>query len=252
MFISALHAERVSREDDGLDELRRRLYAPDVTDADLAAYRAAESAEEPATAVAGTARRLPLAGRAGAIVAATLLVAAGVVAVGIAHPFAASIPAPSPASSTSAGRIAVSADVRDGFIRDLRADVDPGLLAYLDAHPAALLEALRTAGRADSTEFTGVGPSTLSLSPTSAAEKAGHVTVVLVTDRRVAYDWRATTVAVSNDRSGPEPAVAVHAGRADPGAPVSGTVGYSGGVPTRLTLLLSTGVRWAAVVVYTD
>jgi hypothetical protein len=235
--------------DDGLGELRRRLYAPDATDADIAAYRAAQEGRdrESGAEAAPSARRSR---RRTVVIAGASLLAATVLVLTVGHPFAGTPPSPSP--SAVSGRITVPPSVREGFRHDLATGVDPGLLAYLDGHPAGLLEALRTAGRADSTEFTGTGPTTLPLSPTTIAEQAGHVTVVLVTDRAVGYDWRATVVAEGNDRSGPEPPVAVHAGRARAGEPVSGTVGYSGGVPTGLTLLLPTGARWAAVVVYTD
>lgn len=225
-----------------LDELRRRLYAPDATEADVVAYRAARSADDQAGdgAPPPPARRRSAA-RLGAIATATLVVVAGAVVLAVAHPPA---PTPSRTAPAPAGRIAVPASVRNGFVRDLETGADPGLLAYLDAHPAAL----RTRVRTDRTESTGVGPTTLALAPPTTTERAGHVTVVLVTDRQVAYEWRATVIAASNDRSGPEPSVATHDGRAASGEPVSGTVGYEGGVPTALTLLLPTGVRWAAVV----
>ena len=241
----------VPGDDEERDSLRRRLYAPDATDADREAYLAAESADDPQPVAApAPTRRIPLRVRLVAIAGSTLLVAAGVVVLATGHPLAQR--SPGPGSTAPAGTVPVPATVRDRFVRDLRAGVDPGLLAYLDGHPETLLAALRTAGRADSTEYTGVGPTTAALSPTTIAERAGHVTVVLVTDRDLGYDWRATKVAESNDRSGPEPPVASHDGRVKQGEPVSGTVGYSGGVPTRLTLLVPNGARWAAVVVYSD
>ncbi|MGT2427161.1 hypothetical protein [Amnibacterium kyonggiense] len=237
--------------EDPLDALRRRLYEPGSTAADVEAYRAAEAerlgaAEEPAGSVAARRGR-----RRGPLVAGALLVAGAAVAAlaVLARP---EVPSPSASTAAPAGTIAVSAGTRARFVSALEAGQDPGLLSWLFEHPEARDAALLGEGRADSTAFTGDGPTTLMLSPTSEKERAGHITVVLLTDRDARYVWQATVVAESNDRSGPDPAVAEHDGSAGRGAPVTGTVGYDGGVPTRLTLLLPTGIRWAAVVVYSD
>lgn len=233
--------------EDELERLRRRLYAPGSTAADVEAYRAAEAARlvvdgkaEPAPSQRHERRPLRL-------VVGVLLLVAVVIAFVVARPAAHPMTA-----ATSRGAIAVSASSRAHFAAVLDGRRDPGLLGWLYGHPEALRAASLTAGRADSTEFAGTGPATVPLSPTTEKERAGHLTVVLVTDRDTRYVWRATVVAQHNDRSGPEPAVAAHEGSALRGGPVSGTVGYDGGVPTRLTLLLPTGIRWAAVVVYTD
>ncbi|GAA2753642.1 hypothetical protein [Amnibacterium kyonggiense] len=233
--------------EDPLDSLRRRLYESGSTAADVEAYRAAEAerlvVEPPATPKVARRR-----GRRGLVAAGVVLLVAAGVALVVVRPAVRPAERPAPAASGIAAPVAT----RARFAAALDAGRDPGLLDWLNAHPKALLASLRSAGRADSTAFTGAGPTTMTLSPTTEEERAGHLTVVLVTDRAARYVWRATVVAQHNDRSGPEPPVAAHEGGARRGAPVSGTVGYDGGVPTRLTLLLPTGVRWAAVVVYTD
>jgi membrane-associated protease RseP (regulator of RpoE activity) len=254
--------------DDELDALRRRLYSPDATDADRAAFAAAEAATRaepepvPTSVLAPPpppppgppARPLPTRWRLVAIGGATVLVLVGVTAVAVGHPFApgpvVSSAVPSPALSVI-GSIAVPASAQAAFIRDLRAGRDPGLLAYLDAHPATLLQQLRAAGRTDTTGVAGVGPTTLNLAP-QVPKDAGHITLVLVTEAAVHFQWTPTTLADANDRSGPERPVANDDGAAVAGEPVAGSVAYSGGVPSRLTLIVPAGVHWGAVVVYTD
>lgn len=270
MFIRFHHAVRVDAhgsEDEELAELRRRLYAPGATDADRAAFRAAElsRSEAPADPPAPVqeplpappppaARPTPSRFRVAAIGGAALLVVAGVVGVAVGHPFATppvtASPTPSPRLSVI-GSIAIPAAVRSGFVRELRAGRDPGLLAYLDGHPETLLEGMRAEGRTDTTGFSGVGPTTLNLAPTLSTA-AGHITLVLVTERAVHFEWTPTTVADANDRSGPERPVANLDGAAEAGQPVSGTVAYSGGVPSRLTLIVPAAIHWGIVVVYTD
>lgn len=232
------------------ERLRLRLYAPGATQADVEAYRATEPGALPEPDGIRARARRGLVLRSGAAGAGIALAIVGIVAVVVAHPFA---PAPVPTSSIAeveAGELAVPEAARAGFLRAFDAGEDPQLLTYLDAHPRLLLTRLRGAGRPDSTGLSGIGPATVALSPTNAAERSGRVTVVLLVDRSGRYDWQATRVAMENDRSGPEPPVAEHAGTARAGVPVSGTVVYSSGVPTRLTMLLPTGMRWAAVVVY--
>ena len=268
MFTGTGHAVGVSAADDELDALRRRLYSPDATDGDRAAFAAAEAAravpepviasaivvEPPPPTPGAPTSSVPARWRILAIGGATALVLVSAVLVAVGHPFA---PRPVPATATPSpqvsviGSISVPASAQAAFLRELRAGKDPELLAYLDAHPATLLGGLRTAGRTDTTGFSGTGPSTLNLAPQQSTTH-GHMTLVLVAESDVHFQWTPTTVAESNDRSGPERPVANLDGAAEAGQPVSGTVAYSGGVPSRLTLLLPSGVRWGAVIVYTD
>lgn len=241
-------------DDADQEQLRRRLYEPGASQADIEAYRAVEPRGAPEHHDVGAVRsRSAL--RAGAAGAAIALAAVGVVALVVAHPFAPSRDVPTPTTTTAAvdaGEVPVPASARAAFLSAFDDGDDPQLLGWLDAHPDALLTRLRGAGRPDSTEFTGVGPATITLSPTTPAERSGRFTVVLVTDQASRFEWEATRVAMSNDRSGPEQPVATHDGSSRAGVPVSGTVVYSTGVPTRLTVLLPTGARWAAVVVYSS
>jgi hypothetical protein len=268
MFTRTRHAVRVSADDDELAELRRRLYAPGATDADRAAFAAADAAratsepvaapvavvDDPPPPPAPPARPVPARGRIIAVGAATVLVVASAVFVAVAHPFrpgpVTASPVPSVAPSLI-GSIPVPAAARAEFLRDLRRGEDPKLLDYLDTHPTTLLASLRASGSTDTTGFSGTGPSTENLAPERPTTR-GHMTLVLVTEQDVHFQWTPTTVAPSNDRSGPERPVADLDGAAGAGQPVSGTVAYSGGVPSRLTLLVPAGVHWGAVVVYTD
>jgi hypothetical protein len=248
-----------SAEAERLDALRRRLYSPDATPEDRAAYEAAEvaaGAAHPAPADRPAPRRF----RAGVLVGAVLLVVAGVAGLVTTHPLTPlTTPSATPAVTATAAaaaagdeRIPAASASRLRFIRALRSGDRAGLLDYLYGHSPLIPAEIRTTGRADSTEYVGLGSSLIALDPSRLAERGGRVTVIIVSDRPATYSWQAERVAQSNDRSGPVVEVASHRGSTRPGEPVSFTFRYGDGAPGRLALQLDDAVRWGAAVVFTD
>lgn len=246
-----------------LDALRRRLYAPGVTDDDVAAYRSAETDAASHEPTAPPARVVAHRRRAVIVAGGVLLVFAAVAALLIAHPLAAitasrtasratSTSSPSPSAGIAQAAVPASASTRSTFVHLLREGEGPGLLQYLYENPTFLPGNLRTTSRADSTEFSGIGTSTIALDPSASAQHGGRVTVILVTDRAAAFSWSAERIAQRNDRSGPVVTLASHPGTTRPGEPVSSTFVYDGDAPARLALDLGGAVHWGAVVVFTD
>lgn len=242
-----------------LDALRRRLYAPGVTEDDVAAYRSAETDAASHEPTAPPARVVAHRRRAGIVAGGVLLVVVAVAALLIAHPLAAitaprttSTSTPSPSAGIAQAAVPASASTRSTFVHLLREGEGPGLLQYLYENPTFLPGNLRTTSRADSTEFSGSGTSTIALDPSASAQHGGRVTVILVTDRAAAFSWSAERIAQRNDRSGPVVTLASHPGTTRPGEPVSSTFVYDGGAPARLALDLGGAVHWGAVVVFTD
>ncbi len=250
---------RVTAEDEELDALRRRLYAPGAGREDVARYAAATgAAEEPAAPDAppppvnrGRHRRVVAAG-------VTVLVALAVAAaVGTAagHPIAGPTSSASPSTSPEADAVdesalPVPASVRVGLVARLNGGEPADLLDLLEADSGLLPPQLRTVGRADSLEYSGEGTTTLALSPSALADRGGRVTVIVVLAQPGRYTWRASRVVQRPTVH--EQVVASHGGEAGPGAPVAATVGYGRGAPSRLAVLVPAGTRWGAVVVFTD
>lgn len=248
-----------------LDALRRRLYAPGVTEDDVAAYRSAETDAASHEPTAPPARVVADRRRAVIVAGGVLLVVVAVAALLITHPLAAitasraasratstSSPSSSPSAGIAQAAVPASSSTRSTFVHLLREGEGPGLLQYLYENPTFLPGNLRTTSRADSTEFSGSGTSTIALDPSASAQHGGRVTVILVTDRAAAFSWSAERIAQRNDRSGPVVTLASHPGTTRPGEPVSSTFVYDGGAPARLALDLGGAVHWGAVVVFTD
>ncbi|GAA4741762.1 hypothetical protein GCM10025783_11220 [Amnibacterium soli] len=254
-----------SAEAERLDALRRRLYAPDVTEAEVAAYRAAAAQQQEVGAVASaparrarttTSPRTPR--RRTALIAggAALLVAAASTVLVTTHPLAgltaSSSPSPSPLARLIEGEVPTSLASRSEFVASLQGGREPGLLEYLYEHRTYLPQAISTPQRAASTEYAGQGSSTIALDPSSLAQDGGRVTVFLVLDRAATYSWRAQRIAQRNDRSGPVLELAEQAGRNRAGEPTTTTFRYDGRAPTRLAVYTDETVKWGAVVVFTD
>jgi hypothetical protein len=244
-----------SSEPPGLDELRRRLYGPDASAEDVARYEAAagDAAGTEAEGVSESpARRVPQ-GRwiavSGGVLAVVGALAVGVVA---GRPSAAPTPSAAPASGVIVAQLPAPAPARTTFEEALVAGGNSGLLDYVYRHPELLPPAILTVGRADSTEYSGEGTTTLSLSPSALAERGGRVTVILVLARSGKYEWRSIRVAGTSAGFASGSAVTSAGGEAQAGAPVAGTFSYGRGAPSRLTVVVADGTRWGAVVDFTD
>jgi hypothetical protein len=247
-------------EAERLDALRRRLYAPDVTEAEVAAYRAAAEQQAEAEAPAHEHRSRPARTAAPhgrrALVASS---AAGIAVLVTTHPLAAFTgAAASPTPSVRAlprlieGEVPTSIASRADFVSALQGGREPGLLEYLYEHRTYLPAAISTPRRADSTEYAGQGSSTLALDPSDLTQAGGRVTVFLVLDRPATYSWRAQRAAQLQDPSGPVLELAEQAGSNRAGEPTTTTFRYEGRAPTRLAVYTDETVKWGAVVVFTD
>lgn len=242
-----------------LDALRRRLYAPGVTEDDVAAYRSAETDAASHEPTAPLARVVAHRTRATIVAGGVLLVVVAAAGLLVTHPLAAitapratSTPTPTTPAGITQARVPASSSTRLMFVDLLQEGGGPGLLQYLYGHPSFLPGNLRTNSRADSTEYSGRGTSTIALDPSASAQHGGRVTVILVTDRAAAFSWSAERIAQRNDRSGPVVTLAAHPGTTRPGEPVTSTFVYDGEAPARLALNLGGAVHWGAVVVFTD
>ena len=242
-----------SSEPPGLDDLRRRLYGPDASAEDVARYEALTTAPETTLPEAEQPPARPRRRRS-AVVAGGAVVAAVVVGIGIGVVAGRPAPAPTPSSTSGVLEAALPAPapVRSAFERALGAGGDAGLLTYLYAHPTVLPPAILTVGRADSTEYSGEGTTTLSLSPSALAERGGRATVIIVLAQSGRYSWRTVRVAGTNPRFAAGAAVTSESGQAQAGAPTAGTFSYGRGAPSRFTVDVADGTRWGAVVVFTD
>ncbi|HEY0374534.1 MAG TPA: hypothetical protein VGC94_07045 [Amnibacterium sp.] len=239
-----------------LDHLRRRLYAPDVSAAEVERYRelAGEGRPDPAPAAAPAAsRRRPV---LVAAAAAVVVAVAGIGAFATARPHPAPIPVPAITptpipvqSSSDDSTVAVPAAVRTSFVSALQAGRSAGLLRYFYDHPEMIPAQLRTPRRADSYERFGSNTATVFLSPSPAAQKGGQVTVAVTLDRAARVQLRAVR-ADSGMQSFVE---RLDDGtRGIPGVPMVRTVVYDGEAPTVLELTVPKGVHWDVVAVFTD
>lgn len=247
---------QVTAEDEELDALRRRLYAPGAGREDLARYAAATGGPDSLAIPEAPPPPPPRSRRRPVVVAgvAVLAAAAAAAAVGTAAGCPTAVPtssaSPSASSAIDEADLPVPASVRIGLVARLNGGEQAGLLDLLEADPGLRPPQLRTVGRADSTEYSGEGTTTLALSPSALAERGGRATVIVVLAQAGRSTWRASRLV---ERPTPhEQVVASHSSAAGSGAPVAATVGYGRGAPTRLTVLVPDGTRWGAVVVFTD
>ncbi|MBW4040863.1 MAG: hypothetical protein HIU86_01875 [Acidobacteria bacterium] len=255
------HMSTGSSEPTDLDGLRRRLFGPDASAEDVARYEEAAGGPTRVPPPSGPERPRTGAPRVAVAVAALVVVVALGVGVGVGAGAVAgrtsaapttSATSRAPTSSVLLAQLPAPASARSAFERSLAAGRGSGLLAYLSAHPDLLPPAIRTVGRADSTEYSGDGTTTLSLSPSALAERGGRVTVILVLARTGRYLWRSIRVPATADRVAAGAAVTSAGGQVQAGAPVAGTFTYGRGAPARLTVVVADGTRWGAAVVFTD
>ncbi len=235
------------------DALRRRLYRPGADGEDVARYRAALPAppapDAPAAPGPPPPRRLPrlLPAAAGALVVAGL-----VAAVVQTRPAPAPAPSPTAAGTADEGVLPVPAADRARFVQALAGAQPPGVAQYLVLHPSARPRAVAAATRAVVDEHQGVGSLTVPLRPDFAARSGGRITVVLVADRSLPLRWTILREAVRPDHRQYEQTVGQRLLRPEPGALQSATVRYVGAAPESLRVEVRDGMRWDAVVAFTD
>jgi hypothetical protein len=244
-----------------LDELRRRIYRPDATDADRARYREllgqarhpgrSTHAEpdpdpdpgRPAVAVSTDPPRR----RGGGLVLAGALALLAATGVGIillprGEP---ALPGPSPRA------IAADGPTRSEFVENLAAGGTAGIAAYLVTHPSP--SELRGASRFFTIERSGTGPHSFSLNGTPADAESGRATVLLVVQVQGRAAWTAYRVREQSDDPSPLQAIARRSGDQRSGVLSSATFRYpGGGRPVRLDVDVPAGVRWGAAVVFSD
>ena len=244
------HTRRVARED--AEGLRRRLYAPGASSADLERYRGTGPARHLPVAVADPARLPPPVRRRTSalvvpLVVAVLVVGAFVVARGAGRSATASI-VPVVAAPTG---LTISPDDRQAVRDALASRDDAAVASFLVSHRAP--PALLTASRSLLVEQTGTGTATVGVDPESAAAFRGRATVLLVLGRSSDAGWTtfrrtvdasgARTLEPQRERRGPQAA----------GGLTTDTYRYgSGAQPVEVRVGAPKGVRWAVEVVFTD
>lgn len=230
------HDERV--EDDA-EALRRRLYAPGASAADLGRFEAAavrqDEDADPAVPPEDREPEVPRRRRLVAAVACGLVAVAAVVVVGLVLRAAQPV-------GTPPDLVATSAADRAAFVDDLREGADAGIAAWLLTHRG--LPRLRDATRYTTVEDRGTGAFDLRLRPPGLVAGSGRATVLLVVDAGTDVGWTVSAGGRALLRRG---------GAEDAGALTATTFGYrSGRTPDALAVDVPAGVRWGAAVVYTD
>lgn len=233
------------------EALRRRLYRPGASAADVAAYADGEKAPEPdlppRPAPAGRAR-LPLPSLAvlavGAVVCAVVLIRPGA-----PEPQRQASPAPTTAAAVET-IVRTGQSDRVGFIRSLVAADEAGIGLWLDRHAQRLPGVLAQSTRSDTLEFAGAGSRTLLLDPPSIGQDGGHVTVLVVTavDARVTWTLLGDAPdlgrgAVTGTRTAVQRA----------GALTSAALDWAPGRrPGTLLVVAPDGVRWGVAAVFSS
>lgn len=231
------------------DDLRRRLYTPDVTADDVERYAALvkdpgpapESPPPPRSPV----RLLVGIGAAVAVVAGTVVLAA------LPHPDPQPSPRPISSATAPAGDfvLAFPASVQTAFVTHLRSGRSAGLLPWFRAHPGYVPQQVRTAARAAFEEHFGAGPGMFGITPSASAQHGGRLVVAVTVDRATTVDLQ-----VVRADSGMQSFIERLDGGAPatPGQPIVRTVVYDGEAPTIVEVTLPKGVHWDVVTALTD
>ncbi|GAA2753637.1 hypothetical protein [Amnibacterium kyonggiense] len=233
------------------ESLRRRLYAPGASDADVERFRGAEPvavveadrpAAEPESALPTGRSRTRLA--AVLVLALVLLVAVLAVAVG--------------RLATDAGRpetpptaLRMTAEDRQDIATAFADGTNAGIAAFLVTHRAP--PALRTATRFFTEEHAGTGPATVDLEPAPASAFQGRATVLLVLQQPGRVSWSAFRRQV--DATGEQRLVLQRqrGGELDGEQLTADTFPYrSGDRPVQVRIDAPPGARWGFAVVYSD
>jgi len=235
---------------DDAEALRRRLYAPGASEADVERFLAAEAVlvagPEPSPPLeealpAGAPRRRPLV-VAVLVLVALLAVLAFAAARGAAGARDAEVP-PTPLRMTEADR----QDIANAFAGGSSA----GIAAFLVTHRAP--PALRTATRFFTEEHVGIGTATVDLEPAPAEAFSGRATVMLVLEQPGRVAWSAFRRQV--DAAGEQRLVLQRqrGGDLDGEQLTSDTFRYaSGDRPVQVRIQAPPGARWGFAVVYSD
>ncbi|MGT2427157.1 hypothetical protein [Amnibacterium kyonggiense] len=237
------------RED--AEALRRRLYAPGASEADVDRFRDAgavdAAAADPVPAgAADPPQRRPARTRAvilGALALAVLVVvlavAAGRAATGTERPETPLTVLPMTAEDRQ--------DVADAFVDGRSA----GIAAYLVTHRAP--PTLRTATRLFTEEHAGTGPATVDLDPGPASAVEGRATVLVALQQAGRVSWSAFRRQV--DATGEQRLVLQRerGGELDGDQLTDDAFPYrTGDRPVQVRIDAAPGARWGFAVVYSD
>jgi hypothetical protein len=227
-----------------LDDLRRRIYAPDATAEDGERYRAALAAAE-----GGPVSDLPVAGPRRSPKAPGIRLVAATLAVLVAAALAALLPRVAAGPTVPAfSPITIDATARAQLLRNLAEGGPPGLTTYLLTHRTFRSTALRQ----NPMEHWGIGPGAVSLTLSQPSTEPGTVAVVLVCDHAGAASWTAFSLRPEPGSDDPQGPLADRTGRLDAGVPAAATFSYPAGhPPLRLWIEVPKGVRWGAEVLFT-
>lgn len=233
----------MERED--AEDLRRRLYAPGASPADVDRYRVVEppahEAPVPEALPAGPARRRYLLTAAVVVVAA--VVATGVTVARLSAATESPLLAPTP--------IAMSAEDRADSEQFLADGDGGGIAAFLLTH--RVTPQLASATRFTTLEDAGTGDGTFEVTGVPAVAFQGRATVLLVLEHDGDARW--TTFRRQVDPSGEQRLVRQRArgGHQDAGVITTDTFRYgSGDRPIEVRVQAPAGDRWGIAVVLTD
>jgi hypothetical protein len=148
--------------------------------------------------------------------------------------------------------LSVPLEVRTRFKQALEETGTASLASYLAGHPESRLAIAPMPTRAEAREYLGVGTRAVALTPPAVAGRGGRVTVILLTARSGAVEWSATRTAAREHSETFAQEVGAARIVQTAGFPVDTMVRYSGAPPTRLTIAPQSGVRWDALVVFSD
>jgi hypothetical protein len=143
-------------------------------------------------------------------------------------------------------------EARTRFKQALEETGSASLASYLSDHPESRLAMAPMPTRAEAREYLGVGTRAVALRPPAVAGHGGRVTVVLLTARSGAVAWSTTRTVVRKNFTTYAQKVGAARIVHTAGFPVDTMIRYSGAPPTRLTIAALAGVRWDALVVFSD
>ena len=232
-------------ERDDTEDLRRRLYAPGASAADVERFHGAEAAprdvvvEVAPPPPARPRRLLPLL----AVGVLGLMVVVGLAVARATTASQAAIQAPTPVRMTADDRQEIEHNLADGN--------GAGIAAFLLTHRAP--RGLVDVRRAFTVERTGTGDGVAEIAPVTAETFQGHATVLLALERSGEAGW--TLYRRQVDPTGEQQLVAQRQrrGAQDAGALTTDTFRYaSGDRPVQVHVEAPAGVRWGIAIVFSD